>query len=360
MIFPSKKNKAAVKRQPIWGPLLAVALVPFLIPILPSAVHADVEFVVDCSVSMAAREGSFSRLQVVRNVLEQQLVQQSLGQRVALRVFGHRVDVSDKEASCRDGQLLLPFGQYDKNQVAAALQQLKTRGLTPLAAALKQLPADFGVEETGPEPLGRSPKRVVVVLSDGRETCGGNPAAEIAALMQRGFKVNLYLLGLELDANADQQLRDVAAAAHGFFICLDKVAEVEAVLQNVWQREQLLGSRLDFPPDAGSGAVRIVADQRYTINFAAATGWRRYFFEGRLGEKYLITLKSVTGRWTVKIGAGQTSLVSESLVASAAKNEIQSDVFRVDRQGRYYIDIFATACGYRGCAAEWQLVKQSG
>lgn len=145
-----------------------------------------VELVLDTSGSMRARLGSSTRIAVAKRSL-QQLVEGSLpdGLPVALRTFkaGRR--------SCAT-TLTVKLGPLDGAAMVKRIQRLKVdKGTkTPLAAAIDAVAGDIG-DATGP--------RVVVVVTDGAETCKGDPEAAIRSLVEAGFDTTVNIVGFALD-----------------------------------------------------------------------------------------------------------------------------------------------------------------
>jgi hypothetical protein len=79
---------------------------------------------------------------------------------------------------------------------------------TPLASAIAQVAKDLaGV--TGP--------RIVVVLSDGAENCGGNPVQAIRKLRREGLDVTVNVVGLGLDRQTRRVIRKLADLGGGSY-----------------------------------------------------------------------------------------------------------------------------------------------
>jgi len=115
------------------------------------------------------------------------------GLSVALRVFGHT-----KPGSC-DTELLIPLGPLDRTAFARAVERIRSvnRSKTAIAAALRKAGEDLqGVAGT----------RLLVLVTDGEETCGGDPAAEIERLKQQGVSVQLNIVGFAVDDAATREL----------------------------------------------------------------------------------------------------------------------------------------------------------
>lgn len=90
-------------------------------------------------------------------------------------VYGHR----DK-TSCQDVELLLPLGEVSEQSVAAALANVTPTGKTPIAYSLGQAPDAFKGQ---PETAGCS----IALISDGIETCDGDPCDVAARLAGSGI-----------------------------------------------------------------------------------------------------------------------------------------------------------------------------
>ena len=165
-----------------------------------------VELILDASGSMLQRLGNERRIDIARKALAS-LVQDQLadGTRVALRVFGHR-----KPDAC-DTELLAPLAPLDRAALAATVRGIEAKNLakTPIGASLEAVADDLaGVE-------GRA---VVVLVTDGEETCGGDPAAAIAKLKASGFQVSLNIVGFAIDEFAlEQQFREWARLGNGAY-----------------------------------------------------------------------------------------------------------------------------------------------
>jgi Mg-chelatase subunit ChlD len=148
-----------------------------------------VVIILDASGSMLQRIGNQRRIDLAKQTLTT-LTTKALppGTPFALRVFGREVD------SCQTN-LEIPLGPLDAASAAQRIAKLeaKNNAKTPIGASLAKVAGDFG---TTPG------ERVVVLLTDGEETCGGDPAAEIAKLRQGGVRVRVSIVGFAIDNKA--------------------------------------------------------------------------------------------------------------------------------------------------------------
>ena len=153
---------------------------------------AAVELILDASGSMLKRQDGQRRIDVAKTVLTD-LVHRSLpqGTPFALRVFGHR-----EADSCRsDLEITLsPLAAAPVTERVAAIEAMNL-AKTPIARSLELVAEDLaGVE--GPS--------VVVLVTDGEETCGGDPPAAVEKLRGLGFDVRVNVVGFAID---DEELK---------------------------------------------------------------------------------------------------------------------------------------------------------
>ena len=94
---------------------------------------AQVVLILDSSGSMRAkmRDGK-RRIDVAKRVLVSVINKLPAAVRVGLRVYGHRYRSRPKRKSCRDSELLVPFGPLDRAAMKLAVSRLKPRGQTPI------------------------------------------------------------------------------------------------------------------------------------------------------------------------------------------------------------------------------------
>ena len=163
-----------------------------------------VAIVLDTSSSMLERLGRQRRIDVAKSVLRE-IVSEGLspGTPVSLRVF------RQVRKSC-DTELAAPLGPLDPEAMVSLIDSLSVdRGIgTPLAAAIEALAEDLGTVQ-GP--------RIAVVLSDGQESCGGDPAAAVRSLATRGVDVRLSFVGIDLDRRTRKRIAKLAGLGNGAY-----------------------------------------------------------------------------------------------------------------------------------------------
>ncbi len=161
-----------------------------------------VEILLDTSGSMLEPLGDARRIDVAKGVLTR-LVDDTLpdGLPVALRIF-------DGQSRCQS-ELLTPLTPLDGEAMAASIRKLriskKTR--TPIAATLREVAADLA---------GAEGAALVVLVTDGKESCKGKPGQVIEELVASGLDIRLNIVGFAIDdAGLKEQLAGWAELGGG-------------------------------------------------------------------------------------------------------------------------------------------------
>ena len=157
-----------------------------------------VEIILDTSGSMRKKLDGERRIDIARASLRR-LVSDTLedGVPVAIRTFGGG---KGKAARCRT-RLSLPLAPLEGKAATRLIRKLdaERKTKTPLAESIAAVADDLASVEGS---------RTVVLVTDGAETCGGDPEAEILALRDAGIEVNLNIVGFALE---DEELKAAMA-----------------------------------------------------------------------------------------------------------------------------------------------------
>jgi hypothetical protein len=145
-----------------------------------------VEIILDASGSMLQRIGSQRRIDIAKQTLTQ-LTSTVLpsGTPFALRVFGREVD------SCQT-DLDISLAPLNAAAVSAKIGALeaKNNAKTPIGASLDKVADDLKAAKG---------ERLVIVLTDGEETCAGDPAASIEKLRKASATTRVSIVGFAID-----------------------------------------------------------------------------------------------------------------------------------------------------------------
>jgi len=183
-----------------------------------------VEIVVDASRSMWGRMGGEPKMAVAKEILQDVSHWFPDDLDLALRAYGS-TSPSD-QIDCADSTLLVPFGEENREPIREAIARLQPLGQTPIAYALNQAARDFGTLQD---------ERALVLVTDGIESCGGDPVEAARGLREQGIMVHLIGFGLGSAADEDTaSLHAVAAASGGRYVTAGSAEELkEALTQTV-------------------------------------------------------------------------------------------------------------------------------
>lgn len=168
------------------------------------------ELVLDASGSMNARlPTGETRLAAAKTAVRQAVGALPAETTLAFRAYGHQ---SPKEKhDCDDTALLVPFGKLaaHRDAVLKAAEALSARGYTPISRVLRLAAADLA---------GKEGDRVVVLVSDGKETCDADPCATARALKAADASLVIHAIGFEVDSAARAELTCLAEVTGGAYL----------------------------------------------------------------------------------------------------------------------------------------------
>jgi Mg-chelatase subunit ChlD len=180
-----------------------------------------VEIVFDASNSMWGQIGGQAKISIAKEILQGALDWLPDDLSLALRVYGHQHP--REQRNCNDSELLVPPGSGNRERIREAIATFRPRGQTPLGYSLEQTAADLG-DFAG--------ERAVVLVTDGIESCGGDPAGAAGALRERAG-APVHVIGFGLGAADDEDLaglRAIAEASGGKFLTATTAEELREAL----------------------------------------------------------------------------------------------------------------------------------
>lgn len=215
MIFPSRLSAT----------LLQILL---FLWIAPSGIAGELqlEFILDASSSMKEEaQGDYTRFDFAKNALKRAISVLPANLSIAVRVYGHRLDQSNKSESCKDTELLgrVKRAEWEKYQaLLGRIDALKSRGYTSISHTLSRAREDFAKD--------KDVKRSIILLSDGDETCGGDPEEVIKELRAEGFEVSIHTIAFMVDTSAKKRLSRIAKLSGGSFVSVKEATELATAL----------------------------------------------------------------------------------------------------------------------------------
>jgi hypothetical protein len=180
----------------------------------------SVEIVVDASRSMWGRMEGEPKMVVAKEILQNVSNWFPDDLDLALRAYGSTSPSDNND--CADSTLLVPFGEENRAPIREAIAGLRPLGQTPIAFALNQAAGDFGSLQND---------RALVLITDGIESCGGNPVQAARELREQNIMVHLIGFGLGNAADEDSaSLQAVADASGGRYVTAGSAEELKEAL----------------------------------------------------------------------------------------------------------------------------------
>jgi Ca-activated chloride channel homolog len=176
----------------------------------PAAEDRSVLVILDGSDSMNEDAGNGgTRLDAAKAALTELIDAVPEGANVGLRVYGNTLSGVSREQGCSDTNLVTPVGPLDKEAFRSEVQGLEGKGRTPIGRSLLKAPDD----------LGPSGDRTVILVSDGGDNCAPPPPCEAARrIAERGLKLSISVVGLQVNDRVRRQLECIADAGGGTYV----------------------------------------------------------------------------------------------------------------------------------------------
>ncbi|MEQ8306868.1 MAG: VWA domain-containing protein [Hoeflea sp.] len=186
---------------------------------------SDLVFIVDASGSMWGQVDGTAKISTAKQALTGLIGDLGASTNVGLIAYGHR-----REGDCGDIETLLPVANHSPDAIGLAIDGITPRGKTPIAAALEAAASTFPAADR---------QANVLLISDGRETCGGDPCAAARALSVQGIKTRVHVVGFDLSEEESRALQCIAEEGNGNYYAANNAQEfVDAVNKAVRATEE--------------------------------------------------------------------------------------------------------------------------
>jgi Mg-chelatase subunit ChlD len=139
---------------------------------------------------------------------------------VALVVYG-----VSKARGCQDIDIVQPLGPINKAALKSKINGFSATGMTPIASSLTKAGEELKKAKGG---------SAIVLVTDGAESCHGDPAGVAAKLAAEfGVKFGINVIGFGIEPKEKAELADIAAKGHGKLLTVENASELADALQKV-------------------------------------------------------------------------------------------------------------------------------
>lgn len=200
--------------------------------------NINVEIVLDVSGSMAQVLSTGDvRMDAAKAVLNNLVkgIPDTENINVGLRIYGHEGNntAEGQAVSCQSSELVVPIEGVEKDAITTEIANLQPTGWTPLALSLQEAEGDF--------PIGDDETNAVVLVTDGLETCGGDPCATAADINTGDAAIVTHVVGFGITLDEQRLLECIAESGQGLRLGARNAEELTDALFTVFVEE------LDIP-----------------------------------------------------------------------------------------------------------------
>ncbi len=203
-------------RVPFRVALLLILVFPFAVSQAQQSPSSDLLLILDASGSMWGRAQGEEKIVIARRVLQDLASRLPNDSDVGLIAYGHR-----REGDCADIETVVPLGPLDRTALVSKIESLNPKGKTPITQSIEQAVAAV---------KGRTDPTIIVLLSDGIETCSGDPCAAVGAARKSGANFLLHVIGFDLSKENVASLECAAQAGGGLYFDAKNADQLSAAL----------------------------------------------------------------------------------------------------------------------------------
>lgn len=199
---------------------------------IPEKETVNVEILLDASGSMAGEVSGGQKMKLAKEAIQNYASDLPKGSNVMLRIYGHEGTgtEADKAMSCKSNEVVYDLAAYEEKAFTESLEQFAPAGWTPLAGAIEAAEKDLKEQQ------GENVRNVVYVVSDGIETCDGDPVAAAKSLNESGIQAEVNIIGFDVDNEGQKQLEAVAKAGKGQYKSVYSESELNEYLKQEYSR----------------------------------------------------------------------------------------------------------------------------
>lgn len=188
--------------------------------------NINIQIILDSSKSMDQKLGGRMKMEIAQKEIARFASRFPKQAHVSLRVYGHEGanDLELKEASCAATETVYPFQPYEKEEFKQTLSQVQPAGWTNIAKALEEAKEDFADYDS------ETNTNIIYLVTDGLETCGGDPAAAAAALAESGIEGVVNVIGFDV-SESTESLKEIATQGNGKYFDARNAEELQKIFE---------------------------------------------------------------------------------------------------------------------------------
>lgn len=195
-------------------------------PSTPSSRNYNIMLILDVSGSMGLKTEGKIKMDLAKEAIKEYVKKASEKANIGLTVYGHKGSNSekDKAESCSGAETIAPIGSFNMQTIDGYLDTIKPIGWTPIGLAIKKSVEAFEGKEND--------NNLIIVISDGEETCNTNPVEEAKKAYTSREKVSVDIIGFAVDAQSQSTLSQITDAGGGKFSAVSNYEDFMSVFNS--------------------------------------------------------------------------------------------------------------------------------
>jgi hypothetical protein len=194
--------------------------------VLPAAFAQElpitqIDLIFDASNSMWGQIDGKAKIEIAREAMSELLKEFEPKKNIylGLRIYGHL------NKRCDNSVLEIKIGKDNAKAIRDKIAGIKPLGKTPIAYSLQMSASDFDKNLPG--------KKVVILVTDGLESCGGNPCVAAGLLKKAGIISKIHVVGFGLKESELSSLDCIAKPFNGKVIGANNTAELISAFKEI-------------------------------------------------------------------------------------------------------------------------------
>jgi Ca-activated chloride channel family protein len=226
----------ARKTSPWLGPLLLLFVCATVTAPVAAVEPSRLLLILDASGSMWGQVSGENKIVIARRVLGKLIADLPDGSEAGLIAYGHR-----RERDCQDIETIVPLGPLDRATLTEKVIGLNPKGKTPITGSLLK-----ALESVG----GAGGPVTILLVSDGIETCGGDPCRVVREAREGGADFLMHVIGFDVEKVDVAQLECAAQAGGGLYLGARDAGELKDALHQAVEAPAEYPSRLSVKATA--------------------------------------------------------------------------------------------------------------
>ncbi len=188
---------------------------------------SDQILILDASGSMWGQIDGTHKIEIAREVMGRPIQKLPGESQVGLVAYGHR-----RKGDCSDIETLTVVAPINKAALTKTINDLNPKGKTPITDSVKQA---IGLVR------GSEQAANIILVSDGLETCGGDPCKAVSDAKAAGVNFVMHVVGFGIEAGENvSSLECAAQAGGGLYFDAKNADELSAALEQAVEKPPLV------------------------------------------------------------------------------------------------------------------------